>query len=692
MTGRLAVHAATGAEWPQAAAVLAELVGEQAALVALVAGHDADWEQQRMAEAHGLGLPLLPVRLWGAEVEIGPLWQRDAAVGCPLCQVSAHLRTRGITAPPRRLSAGPGLARASAAALAAACGLVRRRPPGPGETVVVGPGGSSRHRVLPQTGCPGCGGAAPGAGAGAVLGREADGVPGPDADADARPDADTDPGPDADADAGPDTDADADRGAYADAGRGVDDGAGRGAVAGSRRGADEDAGRGADPALDGALRQVPGPDLSVSTLSALLVDSRYGPVIGLQPVPDSPASLVAAVHARHGKASEAAGYGRGRTVAAASRLALLERLERSGSEAVVSAARPVRATHRELPGRALDPRRLGHLAPEQYDHPSCRVDPFSPDDVLRWIPARVWGTDEECWVPLEAGSYHVHPEPRPGQKWGRVLYESSNGCALGATLDEAALHALLELLERDAFLLTWWAGRPVPRIDWRSVTDPTTVELRAAMRRAGYEVDLLVLTRDVPVPAVWALARNPRSPDKYSLTTAAAHPDPAEAVRAAVAELAPLVLGDVIAPSPERARRLRTDRWNVTDLDHHIEWYSVPEAADAFEPYLTGPSVPLAEAFPRSPLLGAATLGQARRKLLGLLADAGMDEVLVVDQTGHEHRAAGLRAVRVLVPGSVPLAFGFAHQRVLGLPRLLAAAGEGEGELSLERLTVHPFP
>ncbi|MBW5486988.1 YcaO-like family protein [Streptomyces bambusae] len=488
------------------------------------------------------------------------------------------------------------------------------------------------------------------------------------------------------------------RDAVVDGGHGAALGRGAGTDAAPRRDVDADAGSGADvipgpgvdPLLDRALRQVPGPDLSVSTLTTLLVDSRYGPVIGLQPVPDSPAALVAAVHARHGKASEAAGYGRGRTIAAASRLAMLERLERSGSEALVSSARPVRAAYRQLPGRALDPRRLGDLAPEQYEHPSCRVDPFSPDDVLRWIPAQVWGTGEHCWVPLEAGSYHVHPEPRPGQRWGRVLYESSNGCALGATLDEAALHALLELLERDAFLLTWWAGRPVPRIDWSSVTDPTTVELRAAMRRAGYEVDLLVLTRDVPVPAVWALARNPRSSDKYSLTTAAAHPDPAEAVRAAVAELAPLVLGDVVAPSPERARRLRTDRWNVTDLDHHIEWYSVPEAAAAFEPYLTGPSVALAEAFPRSPLRGAATLGQARRLLLGMLAEAGMDEVLVVDQTGREHRAAGLRAVRVLVPGSVPLAFGFAHQRVLGLPRLLAAAGRQE--LSLDRLTVHPFP
>ncbi|GAA3271687.1 hypothetical protein GCM10010493_56160 [Streptomyces lavendulae subsp. grasserius] len=57
---------------------------------------------------------------------------------------------------------------------------------------------------------------------------------------------------------------------------------------------------------------------------------------------------------------------------------------------------------------------------------------------------------------------------------------------------------------------------------------------------------------------------------------------------------------------------------------------------------------------------------------------------------GREHEAAGLRSVRVLLPGSVPLTFGFAHKYVLGLPRLSAARGP-EGS-SLERLTVRPFP
>ncbi|MFE2853892.1 YcaO-like family protein [Streptomyces lavendulae] len=645
MTALLAVHDACRPS-RHGTELLEELASGQGALVMVITGHDADWEQERMAEATASGLPLLPVRLWGNGVEIGPRWQRGAPGGCPLCQVAAHLRTRGIGEPPRRLDAGAGQAEAAGHALAAAITLAAREPLGSGDTVLVSAHGSSRHRVAQQTGCPGCDLPADASPAPAPARRAPDGEhtphPAPGADPYLTPDADPHATPDL------------------------------------------------GPALDADLRQVPGPDLALRTLTGLLVDGRYGPVVGLQSVPDSPASLVAAVHARDGKASEAAGYGRGRTIEAASRLALLERLERSGSEAVVRAARPLRSAYRTLPGRALDPRRLGVLAPEQYAHPSCRVDPFSPDDVLRWIPARVWGTTEDSWVPLEAGSYHVHPEPRPGRTWGRVLYESSNGCALGASLDEAALHALLEVVERDAFLLTWWGGRPVPRIDWSSVDDPTSLELRAAMRAVGYDVHLLVLTRDVPVPAVWALALNPGSADKYSLTTAAAHPDPAKAVRAAIAELAPLVLGDVVAPDPRRARRLRADRWNVTGLDDHIQWYAVPEAADAFEPYLDGPSLPLAEAFPPSPLRGARTLAQARTTVLGLLAAAGMDEVLVVDQTGREHEAAGLRSVRVLVPGSVPLTFGFAHQRVLGLPRLAAARGP-EGS-SLERLTVHPFP
>ncbi|MEV6737209.1 YcaO-like family protein [Streptomyces sp. NPDC051104] len=585
------------------------------AQVTLLAGHDRSAEAARLAEAAATGTQLLSVRLWASEVEIGPLWTADSGTGCPVCQVTAHLRTRGITAPPPVVRGGRNPVPAHLADLRLGLELVAETGLEPGEVVLVSRRGSSRHRVPRGTGCPACGTFAT-----------------------------TDAGP-----------------------------------------------RDAAPLLDVDLRQAEGPDLTLPTLRQALFDTRYGPVVGIQPVPDSPASLVAAVHARHHAAKDTAGYGRGRTMAAAARLALLERLERAGSEALVRAAEPLRASFRELPGRALDPRRLGHLTVEQYAHPACRVDPFDEEAPLRWIPARVWGSAERSWVPLEAGSYHVPPEPMPGKRWGRVLYESSNGCALGASLDEAALHALLEVAERDAFLLTWWAARPVPRIDWSSVADDTSQALRAAMRRVGYEVHLCVITQDVPIPAVWALALNPASGDKYSLTTAAAHPDPLTAIRAAVTELAPLVLGNLVVPDRSAALRLREDPWNVTDLDHHIQWYSVPESRVAFEPFLSTTPVPLADAFPDQPARRTQTLEAACADMRDRFRAAGLDEILVVDQTGLEHRRTGLHAVRVVVPGATPLCFGFANQRVFGLPRLEPLLGAPGAPLP-DRISVHPFP
>ncbi|MET9239211.1 YcaO-like family protein [Nonomuraea sp. NPDC003709] len=38
-------------------------------------------------------------------------------------------------------------------------------------------------------------------------------------------------------------------------------------------------------------------------------------------------------------------------------------------------------------------------------------------------------------------------------------------CALGGSMAEALLYGLLETVERDAFLMTWYGRLPVPRIE-----------------------------------------------------------------------------------------------------------------------------------------------------------------------------------------------------------------------------------
>lgn len=75
---------------------------------------------------------------------------------------------------------------------------------------------------------------------------------------------------------------------------------------------------------------------------------------------------------------------------------------------------------------------------------------------------------------------------------------------------------------------------------------------------------------------------------------------------------------------------------------------------------------------------------------------AGFD-VIVVDQTMPEQRELGLTTVSVIVPGLLPIDFGWTRQRALDMPRLrtaLGAAGLRPGELTDAELNLapHPFP
>ena len=72
-------------------------------------------------------------------------------------------------------------------------------------------------------------------------------------------------------------------------------------------------------------------------------------------------------------------------------------------------------------------------------------------------------------------------------------------------------------------------------------------------------------------------------------------------------------------------------------------------------------------------------------------------DVLVVDQTMPEQRELGLHTVAVIVPGLLPIDFGWSRQRALGMPRLRTAlreAGRVPRDLTSDELNhaPHPFP
>ncbi|MDT0529561.1 TOMM precursor leader peptide-binding protein [Micromonospora sp. DSM 115977] len=435
------------------------------------------------------------------------------------------------------------------------------------------------------------------------------------------------------------------------------------------------------------LRVRPGPpDLAV--LRAELVDPRHGPVTHVHTDRQGPLALAAAEMPVPGRSGRVGGYGRAADQSTAQVLALLEAVEREAGRCPQARRTTTLGSYRELAADAVDPARLGLPEPDAVRHPGYRLDPFTPDAVTSWVWAYDLVGDRPVLVPEHAAYYGVE---RAGA--ARFLYESSSGCAVGGCLEEAILHACLETIERDAFLLTWYAGRTPPALALPPDVDPLTRHLADRIAAEGYRLHLLDITSDVGIPAVWALAVTDRPGLGATFSAAGAHPDPRRAAAAAVLEVGVnvTVAPKVARPPQDRLLAMLADADLVEGLGDHAALHLLPQALPRFDFALreaaAGPARPFDEHFAgwRERWLHP-DLTEVLRRVVDAMAAAGTPP-LVVDQTGAAERRLGLAAAKVLAPGAVPMTFGHLNRRV-DLPRLWRARLAAPDHLILP----HPFP
>lgn len=104
--------------------------------------------------------------------------------------------------------------------------------------------------------------------------------------------------------------------------------------------------------------------------------------------------------------------------------------------------------------------------------------------ILDWVGATTLLTGRPSWLPHRAVLINIGIHDR----WGPPLFTmDTNGLASGNTFDEAALHGLYELLERDSCERAACAG-DVRILDKDSVTDAGCRSLIEQMQRAGNAV------------------------------------------------------------------------------------------------------------------------------------------------------------------------------------------------------------
>jgi ribosomal protein S12 methylthiotransferase accessory factor len=325
----------------------------------------------------------------------------------------------------------------------------------------------------------------------------------------------------------------------------------------------------------------------------------------------------------------------------------------------------VRDCFRNLPA-AIDPRQFVLHDNTDGSQPLRVLTDYHDELVHNWVWARSFAKGDSRLIPEQLAYYRL--KNQPDAPINRYVYECSNGCALGSSREEAILYGLFEVIERDAYLTTWYGRIPPVPLDLSTALDPQIRLLHCQASALGYELYVFDITMESKVPAVWALLVNPATdaPVK-SYSAAGAHLDPEKAVISALVEVmtSMMVYEESLPAYQQKAASMLADVSLVRDMADHVLLYAQAETLDWLSFLFTETAaVSLQRRF--------ADFYQqpAEQNLTALLQQviarcvAAYGDVLVVDQSFAALAPLDLHAVKVLVPNTHTITFGHQYQRV----------------------------
>jgi ribosomal protein S12 methylthiotransferase accessory factor len=265
-----------------------------------------------------------------------------------------------------------------------------------------------------------------------------------------------------------------------------------------------------------------------------------------------------------------------------------------------------------------------------------------------WIEGRSLGHGTPRWVPAQlalgasprtlARSLRSEPELRPRVPAGIGIHRDPEGAVVGA---------LLDLVERDAFMVTWLARLPARAVDLDGLEAPALNEIRDRLARSNIDMTASRLPTDAPVPVVVACLASTR-PDGPALALGvAARPLVADAVIRAVTRAFVSYRRLTVRLADRRPWPSNADAGRL-DGDTRALWWATAAARDGIRWLVAAEPGPL-------PVNDRESAGGVLDALKGWLADAG-EHAIVVDVADaalverlHHH------AVAVVAPGLHPL-------------------------------------
>lgn len=262
--------------------------------------------------------------------------------------------------------------------------------------------------------------------------------------------------------------------------------------------------------------------------------------------------------------------------------------------------------------------------------------PFNAFLKIPWSPVYSLVEHKFKYLPLSS-CYAQYPE---GNDQHIFAYPDSNGYASGNSLEEAMLHGLLELVERDSVAIWWYNRLQKPVVDLSGFNEPyfdQSVEYYRYMHRSLYIFDL---TTDLQIPSFVAISHRMDDKKRQDIVFGCgAHVDAKIAIEKALLELS-LILPIVDVSDSDRYKGRYRTRNKI-----FLDWLDMVTMEN--QPFMALPEASSEKTATDFVRLCEPDIYDSLMFCINSAAENGL-ETLVLNMTRPD---IGLNVVKMVVPG-----------------------------------------
>lgn len=261
--------------------------------------------------------------------------------------------------------------------------------------------------------------------------------------------------------------------------------------------------------------------------------------------------------------------GKSTAVEGAELVSICESLERFQVMYRPQRTKLIKNSYKELGEKAVNPDNLFF---------NTRSKVFDPEEPFYWTEAFELNSGNRKFVPAQEVWFDT-ALMKDEKIW---ITNTTNGCAVGGSFEEALLFAILEATERDSFLTCWYLRKPCRKIEFHSLVHEQLHILLSKLRyfKPDYEITFFDLKNDLNIPSVLATAVRVSSSGPKFFCAVASALNYASAAFSALKDIQNLLSFPPTLEQLKRFERLSEDQTKISDPEDHQGIYTLDSMFD----------------------------------------------------------------------------------------------------------------